>query len=82
MTVDVVNAVLAAVGVYMVIGLLFAVLFVARGARRLDPHAGGAPVLFKLMILPGSAALWPVLAWRWLAGRSMSRRGDADGSTS
>lgn len=77
MTAEVINTVLAGVGVYLGIGLLFALLFVARGARRLDPHAGGAPVLFKLMILPGSAALWPVLAWRWLSGP-----GDADGSTS
>jgi hypothetical protein len=53
---------------YAVAGALFAPLFVWRGVARLDPSAAGAGVAFRLLILPGAAAFWPLLAWRWLRG--------------
>ncbi len=54
--------------VYAALGLVFALCFVTRGVERLDPSAKGAGVGFRLLILPGAAALWPLLAWRWLRG--------------
>lgn len=54
--------------VYAALGLLFALLFAARGAGRIDPSAKGAGLGFRLLIVPGAAALWPLLAWRWLRG--------------
>jgi len=57
-----------ALGAYAGIGLLFAVAFVARGIERIDPAARGATLGFRLIVLPASAVLWPLLAWRWLAG--------------
>ena len=53
---------------YVALGALFALPFVARGVERLDPDARGAGWGFRLIILPGSAALWPLLAWRLLRG--------------
>jgi hypothetical protein len=50
---------------YAAVGLAFAVAFVTRGAATLDPAARGASWAFRLLILPGSAALWPVLAVKW-----------------
>ena len=58
----------AAVGVYAALGLLFAVAFVLRGAARIDPQAAGGSWGFRLAILPGVVALWPILARRWARG--------------
>ena len=58
-----------ALTVYAVIGLVFAIAFVARGAGRVDPAALAAPVGFRLLVLPGVAAVWPLLAWRWRRGQ-------------
>ncbi len=55
--------------VYVACGLVFAPFFVWRGAGRLDPAAKSAGLGFRLIVLPGAAALWPVLLRRWLAGR-------------
>lgn len=54
------------IGIYLTLGLLFAVLFVWRGASKIDPSAKQATAGFRLMIFPGAAALWPLLLWRWL----------------
>lgn len=55
-------------GVYLSIGLVFAVAFVTVGAGRIDPVARNGTWGFKLLILPGTMALWPLLARRWLKG--------------
>jgi hypothetical protein len=50
------------------LGLLFAIAFAARGIAVVDPAARGAPLGFRLLVLPASAALWPWLAFHWLRG--------------
>ena len=57
-----------AVEMYFIVGLVFAVPFTLRGAGRLDPVARHSTWGFHLLIVPGSAALWPLLAWRWWRG--------------
>lgn len=59
-----------AAGVYLLAGLVFGVVFVIRGAGRIDPSARNGTWGFRLLILPGSVALWPLLARRWLRGVS------------
>ncbi len=59
-------------GLYAMAGLVFAIVFVSFGVRRVDPTANGSSVAFRLMILPGVAALWPVLLSRWIARRRSS----------
>ena len=39
------------------------------GVGRIDPSAAHAPVGFRLIIVPGTVALWPLLAIRWLRGQ-------------
>ena len=51
---------------YFVIGFLFAIAFVAIGVKRLDPNASGSGIGFRLLILPGSAAFWPLLLRHWI----------------
>jgi len=53
-------------GVYTGIGLLFAIAFLTVGISQVDPDSEGSGVGFRLIILPGVAALWPVLLTRWV----------------
>jgi hypothetical protein len=56
------------IAIYLIIGLLFGLPFVMWGVSRIDPSASGAGVGFRLIVLPGVMAFWPLLAWRWLRG--------------
>ena len=47
--------------VYVGIGILFAIYFVFRRAHEIDPAAKDAGIFFRLVILFGSAGLWPFL---------------------
>jgi hypothetical protein len=51
---------------YVLCGLAVGVPFVLRGVDRVDEAARGAPIGFRLLILPGTVALWPLLAARWI----------------
>ncbi len=55
---------LSVVGVYAVIGLMFAIFFVTRGVSRIDPAAVGGSIGFRILIIPGVAALWPLMMRR------------------
>lgn len=55
-----------AAALYLGVGCVFALAFVTLGASRIDHSARVAPVSFRLLILPGCAALWPLLLRRWL----------------
>ena len=56
-------------GIYAAIGVLFATVFVTVGIGRVDPVARKAPLGFRLIVLPGCAALWPLLLGRWMRAR-------------
>jgi hypothetical protein len=64
--------VIRALGVYLGLGLLFAMGFVATGVGRLDPGAKGSGIGFRILLIPGSMAFWPLLLWRWLRGGNLS----------
>lgn len=76
-----------ALGLYVATGVLVGVPFVLFGAQRIDPAARGGTWGFRLIILPGVVALWPLLAFRWITGapppeesnthRRAARRGKA-----
>jgi len=51
---------------YAAIGIAFGIFFVVAGVHRIDAAAKGAGAGFRLMILPGVAALWPALLFRWV----------------
>jgi hypothetical protein len=58
-----------ALAVYGSAGVLFAAAFVTAGIRRVDPVAEHAPIGFRLIVIPGVAALWPLLLVRWAQTR-------------
>jgi hypothetical protein len=66
MTLAIATIVLKLAALYLGAGLAFAVAFVLFGVARIDPTSRGAPVGFRLIILPGVTLLWPLLAWRWV----------------
>ena len=62
------NLIVWLVAIYAIIGLLFGLPFLMWGVSRIDPSARGAGVGFRLIILPGVMAFWPLMARRWLRG--------------
>ena len=67
---EIVRAALWVCQAYLVVGALFALAFVLVLAPRLDPAARGNSIGFRVVIFPSVALLWPLLASRWLRGRS------------
>ena len=59
---------LVAAGIYLLGGLVFAVAFVSIGVKQIDPHAAHGSWGFRVLIIPGTMFLWPLLAKRWLKG--------------
>jgi len=52
-------------GIYLACGLIFAVPFVLVGVNKTDPHAVQGSWGFRLLIIPGTMAFWPLLLFRW-----------------
>ena len=69
MSVDLAQWLVGAGAVYLGLGLLFAVAFVTAGASRIDPAARGMPWPARLLLVPGAAALWPLMLFKWVARR-------------
>ena len=55
---------------YAAAGVVFAIVFVARGVSRVDAHATGAGLGFRLIVFPGVVAQWPFLLSRWMRAGS------------
>jgi hypothetical protein len=51
---------------YILCGLAVGLPFVLRGVDRVDEAARGAPIGFRLLILPGTVALWPLMVTKWM----------------
>lgn len=69
----IVQAAISALGIYFAAGLIFGIAFISAGVQRIDHVAAGARFAFRLIILPGVTALWPLLLKRWIqAPRSQS----------
>ncbi len=61
-----IEGLLAVLGAYLGLGLLFAVPFACVGAGRIDPGARGAGAGFRAVLIPGAALFWPLLLKRWI----------------
>lgn len=75
MALQVATWLLSALGVYLAIGVLFALPFLRFGVQRIDPTAEHGTLGFRLLILPGTVALWPLLALRLRSGKQPEERG-------
>ena len=59
------KALVYTLAIYAGLGLVFALPFVWFGVQRWDSDAQGSGVGFRLLILPGVAAFWPMFLYRW-----------------
>ncbi|WP_460555680.1 hypothetical protein [Ferruginibacter profundus] len=50
---------------YLVAGFLFAICFLSKGIQKVDTTAHGSGWGFRLIIMPGTIVLWPVLLNKW-----------------
>jgi hypothetical protein len=58
------------VEIYLALGLVFGIAFARSGVTVIDPNAQASTRGFRVLILPGAIALWPVLLRRWIAVRA------------
>jgi hypothetical protein len=61
-------------GAYGAAGISFALWFVLHGVGRIDASAKSAPWGFRLLILPGVAALWPAMVFKTLHAQAAGGR--------
>ena len=57
---------LTILGIYLLVGFVFGVIFAFAGAKSIDPSAAEGTWGFKLLIIPGCAIFWPCLLKRWV----------------
>jgi len=62
------EALLIVAGIYLLCGMVFAIPFVMVGVGKVDPHAAHGSWGFRVLIIPGTMVLWPLLARRWVMG--------------
>ena len=61
-----VNLLINALGFYLLIGFLFSLLLLWKGLAKIDPNTIGSGIGFKLLVLPGLCAFWPLFVRKWL----------------
>jgi len=60
-------------GFYLLCGAVFTLPFLAVGAGRIDPNAKKGSWGFRVLLVPGTVFLWPVMGWRWMTVIRASR---------
>ena len=60
----------AVVAVWFAVGALVAVPFMTFGVSRVIDGARGSSVAFRLLMVPATALLWPLVLRRWMASRA------------
>ncbi len=69
------SSILLVVAGYFAIGVVCAALFIVRGISQIDPAAHAATWSFRILIMPGAAAMWPLVMTHWFhATRGRQRR--------
>jgi hypothetical protein len=58
---DIAHTILTLAAVYLALGVLFSLFFVTIGIGRIDPAARGAGITFRILMIPASVILWPML---------------------
>jgi hypothetical protein len=56
--------------IYLALGVLFVIPFLIKGLNKIDEGAHSSTIGFKIIIIPGVIALWPVLLSKWMKKRT------------
>lgn len=59
--------------IYAAIGVLFALVFVSVGWKHVGASDSTGTLGFRILIIPGSALLWPWLLFRWFSHSSKGK---------
>lgn len=68
-----IDVLLIMVGVYFTIGVLFAFILAAGPIKTIDTVVADSPLRFRLVAIPGMAALWPIMANKLRAAKKVGR---------
>ena len=60
-------------GIYLLAGVLFSMVFIVKGLNKMDEGAVESGIGFKLIILPGCIVLWPLLLKKWWRSSANNR---------
>jgi hypothetical protein len=63
------EAILLGLALYAAIGIATALAFLACGISQVLPHPMPATLGARILLLPGSIALWPYIVMRWRKAR-------------
>jgi hypothetical protein len=62
----VIELILKMAAIYLLCGVVFAIVFIAKGLKRTDDGGRGSSAGFKIIIIPGVIIFWPVLLRKWM----------------
>ena len=54
---------------YICCGIVFSIAFLFKGITKTDEAAHGSGWGFKVIIIPGAIALWPILLKKWIKAK-------------
>ena len=55
--------------IYLCYGIVFSIAFLVKGISRIDETTHGSTWGFKIIIIPGAIALWPLLLQKWIKAK-------------
>ncbi|MGK2861129.1 MAG: hypothetical protein ACSLE0_04310 [Chitinophagaceae bacterium] len=61
-----IDFVLTVLGIYLFMGVLFAIPFIFKGVLKIDEGAHGSGWGFRIIIIPGTILFWPFLLKKWI----------------
>ena len=64
---------IGAASVYLVLGLVFAILFITKGLGSVDDAAKVSSIGFRIIIIPGTTLFWPILLRKWIQAKRIKQ---------
>ena len=55
--------------IYLCCGIVFSIAFLVKGISRIDETTYNSTWGFKIIIIPGAIALWPLLLQKWIKAK-------------
>jgi len=62
----IISGILAALSVYLLLGILFTTFFLFKGMNVVDPNTKGSSLFFKLLLVPGMMVFWVYFLRKWI----------------